>query len=806
MKKNIILILVLTFTLTVLCSCDMLPDFITEILGNENPEVHEHKWSEATCLLPMTCECGATDGKALGHDMSEATCTEPGACKRCEAVDGSPLGHDMTEATCEEPKTCVRCGILSGEALGHDMTDPTCEEASVCLRCGISDGRLLTHVITHKYSDSALTYYCGNCDLEFSPETFFFLDGEGYDGMTGHVSNADNFTVADKEGRPVIKDGHYELINTTGTKGQLQIWIPSGTGRMTGFSSENSAVGVISFRINVLVDNGLTMRLCDTSSDGKRWSADWCIVEHFITVTKPKSANGLTNVYISGWNDMSIADVTLSDEKSFTGWIDIKIGVVIDSEADQITLYYYADGEYVGVATKDLTTSTNAINSIYISGTTALVGSGLMLDDVAFGYSPFGEWVFDSHEHVPFAASCTEATTCVICLAKMSDSLGHIGGEASCDKLAVCERCGEEWGEYNHDMTESTCQAPSVCTLCGQTDGELSSHRLLSSYSDGVMVYSCEVCDKSFTVQNGLYLDGSDHKYMTGVLNKNNFTTKDGTELPLIKDGAYCLINTSGVNSQFQLWIPSNTARGADVTSGFTSANYASGFFSFRFNSCTTVNSPVLRMQFVDHSSGADRWSEEWCIKDTFFKVTPVLTESQTTVDIIGIGDVLLSTVEIDPVTKYTGWIDVKIGIVLDPVSDQMTLHYYIDGEYCASKTVAITTSTGGINSIYVTGSTDAIGSGLMIDDIAFGYIKMANWKFDTCTHTWNAATCTSPKTCEECDRTVGSPLGHGGGVVSCESLAVCTRCKKTYGDYADHVIPSGRDSCTVCGYKPSDE
>lgn len=42
---------------------------------------HEHAWSDATCTEGQKCECGETQGEALGHDFVE------GVCSRCEAAD-----------------------------------------------------------------------------------------------------------------------------------------------------------------------------------------------------------------------------------------------------------------------------------------------------------------------------------------------------------------------------------------------------------------------------------------------------------------------------------------------------------------------------------------------------------------------------------------------------------------------------------------------------------------------------------------------------------------------------------------------
>ena len=42
---------------------------------------HAHAWSDATCTEAQKCECGETQGEALGHDYVA------GVCSRCQAVD-----------------------------------------------------------------------------------------------------------------------------------------------------------------------------------------------------------------------------------------------------------------------------------------------------------------------------------------------------------------------------------------------------------------------------------------------------------------------------------------------------------------------------------------------------------------------------------------------------------------------------------------------------------------------------------------------------------------------------------------------
>ena len=76
---------------------------------------HTHVWSDATCTEPKMCECGETEGEALGHDMvtdaaKAPTCTETGLtegshCSRCDAATTAQevvpvIDHSYAEGVC----------------------------------------------------------------------------------------------------------------------------------------------------------------------------------------------------------------------------------------------------------------------------------------------------------------------------------------------------------------------------------------------------------------------------------------------------------------------------------------------------------------------------------------------------------------------------------------------------------------------------------------------------------------------------------------------------------------------------------
>lgn len=52
-----------------------------------------------------------TEGEALGHDYSDATCTKPKTCKRCNMTDGDSLGHNWNDGEIIKKATCTESGM-----------------------------------------------------------------------------------------------------------------------------------------------------------------------------------------------------------------------------------------------------------------------------------------------------------------------------------------------------------------------------------------------------------------------------------------------------------------------------------------------------------------------------------------------------------------------------------------------------------------------------------------------------------------------------------------------------------------------
>ena len=99
----------------------------------------------------------------------------------------------------------------------------------------------------------------------------------------------------------------------------------------------------------------------------------------------------------------------------------------------------------------------------------------------------------------------------------------HIGGAASCTAKAVCDVCGEEYGDLTPHTLTQTAEKAATCTQAGQ-----------KAY------WTCSVCDKLFSDENGadeiqtpIAVEAIGHSYTHYVSNHDATCTADGTETAL---------------------------------------------------------------------------------------------------------------------------------------------------------------------------------------------------------------------------------------------------------------------------------
>ena len=918
-----------------------------------------------------------------------ASCDSDATCSAC----GKGIEHEYADPTCTAPATCKNpsCGAIdeTRPAINHEghMVAANCQAPATCSLCGHTEGEITSHKLSFKLYRGVLQYSCSTCDAIFIPSTeSCYLDGSDHDNMvpvnnyiTGYI------TASGSDGTPtnlpVIKtdengNKYYALIrdnrdpnkDSDGNpmRPQIQLWLPMNRAGFNGFNSANSAVGFYSFKINAYMDEGMTMSFVEASSG---WSESDAIQNIFsISTVQPgelinpeddeEKGERYQKILVTGLDhdgdtstpalllkELDVTGKTTVDEK-FSGWFDVYIGIVFNSSNDTFSLHYYIDGEYMGTVTKSLLTAGNGIKCVYISGNSAQPGSGLMIDDIAFGYLAGGEWNFDSDHTHTFdrvydqavatcvndgyivykctgcglignkkvtpalghkesdviegkAATCTEdgytsytectecgveigktiiysnghdyvikgkqptcvneasiKKTCKVCGDEVKETLpalGHLyASDADCTSGASCirEGCGfvndfpighsmapatcttpstctrencsyTEGSTIPHVMAPVSCAAPSTCTMCGEyTEGYKLNHTLTHTYKDSKVVYYCPTCDTSFTITNGYYLNGYNHDGMSGTSKNQNFTVEANTNLPYINDQHYELLSNTDTKSQFELWIPKDDS---SEGFGYSATSHASGFFSFKINAKIEGEGAdtELNISIIDGPSnqGAGRWTTNGVAAkitiskvDSNGKMTLSLNAAESSTG--KYTKIFSYTFDMDGANGFTGWTDIAFGMTLDSDADQITYHCYIDGIYKGSFSRELTTTANSINCVYFSGYTTGKGTGIMLDDIAFGYAANAPWTLDECQHkngrtkTVHAPTCVDEGytewICGECghclitDRlpTLG---GHIGGYATCTTQAKCIRCNKYYGDtLGGHV--GGNPTCEEMG------
>ena len=699
---------------------------------------------------------------ALGHDyLLTDDCNAQSICQRCGSMSTENIGHDYAPATCTEPATCRRenFGATTGEPLGHDMAEPNCTVPSTCKRCHVyTEGVKLPHVIEHKYEKSKLTYFCTLCDISFAIENGYFHNGSDHNSMTG-VNNSANYTVMSGTQLPAIKDDHYEFINTVGTKSQMQLWIPADTGADFGFSSANSAVGFLSFKMNVKADpssdgkGNLDIKLVDGASNqgDNRWKAGG--VAGHLTIEnlgdgKVTFKLGTVNVDGKQVNTHTIATPAVGADE-FSGWVDIKIGISLDYYSDQVTYHCYVDGEYVLSFSAELTTQTNSINCLYLSGNTSFEGSGVMFDDFAFGYTANSEWIFDTCNHnygaeTVVAPTCTaygytvktcsvcnyictdqivdaighietEAPTCENgsycerCKGYFGEALGHIGGTATCKEQATCERCGNKYGETKHTIVEATCDSAAYCSVCEEIFGDAVSHNPIAKFDieTSKLSYQCKYCEITYVLDNAYYQDGEN------ALGPVVTLCEDGSFECDTDNGYYDfeLKKAAAGNGKAWLWMPTN-GTGITTFEDFSNAKGAVGILSFSLDVYSPFEVKLIDSDF--RGSGDAFW--------TSYTKTALTTTapSDNVVTFKAADGSELTKVTVTDANQYTGWIDVAIGIEMVG-NGKMALHYYINGQYVKTVTTDLPLSAK-IDGVSFLAQTKTVGGGFKLDNIGFGY------------------------------------------------------------------------------------
>ena len=693
-----------------------------------------HQYGEATTVSP-TC---------LNKGYDESKCALCGHAKRSNYVDAT--GHDATPS-CYEAVNCGVCGEKAYDALGHD--------------------------IKTSYNGK-LVYSCERCsDFSLPIDTGYYLDGSNYNGMMGVANNnkTHGYTT-DASGLPAIVDGKYVFSKDTSVfadYGQLQIYVPNSASynTFTNFTTADNALGVLSFKINAKLDTGM-LRFIIRNMAAR--NANPRIEPNEFTLFQLNKPGTDGTMRIDGWGKTGLKTITLQD--GWTGELDVMIAIQLTDDG-KMKVFYYMNGELLDTAEGDLPLADGLINALYVTANSTGEGTGYVLDDLAFGYTTNAHWTFDGQKHnITPAASCSVPETCT---------------------------CGWTGATSEHNYVESTCFAPSTCSACGDKIGEYGIHKNVEqTLVDGKVAYQCTDCNTIYTnTTQQFYFDGSTHYTEMNPSQLNGkYTTVEGTDKPIIatdeNGNSYYqfvkLNDTTGTRSsteQAQVWIPYHCNDTSSKTAHFLEFKEgASGVVSLdlnygmdqRFEFYLCEGAPSNGTSWYD-GSGLGRINKHLIYIDGI---------QNNTITVTGWNGIVLGTYELkadETLTKYgaTGWFNITVGLTI--ANDKVTAYYYVDGKYIGTESVELTTEKNSITTAYINAYTAKANSGMLIDNLSFGYDRTGHYTLDGQTHVVTPGNgCATPDSCS-CGWVGELTANHSVTATNADGKLTysCANCTRTY-------------------------
>ena len=462
--KKVLLMLAITVIIFSLVSCqllDMLPDELVEKIPGLGGDDHEHVFSDATCTTPATCECGETEGEALGHSFVDGKC----ACGE-EDPDYVPHEHSYVDGKCEcgaEDPNYVPPHVHNYEAV---VTAPTCTEAgytTYTCACGDSYEADKTAALGHTYEAVVTAPTCTEA------------------GYTTNVCSCGDQKVIERT--PAL--GHtYEADVTAPTCTE------AGYTTFTcacGDSYKGANVAALGHSHSAIVtaptctEAGYTTYVC---ACGDSYVADETdviahdYIEGICSVCGAEDPNYCAHEYEENfWAHPELEAATCCTPG--TGVMQcVHCGdyYTFEIEIDP----YGHEWDYVNseiITAPDCSTMTDGV----IKVTCTLCGAS----------EEQVEYVFHTYENEEYVfATCTTDGSyyacCSVCGYEESyviEAGGHFNWYLECGQTGACMECGEEYTK-NHEYFEDAC-AP-MCVNCGAISPDAPGHNYVNGF--------CAVC------------------------------------------------------------------------------------------------------------------------------------------------------------------------------------------------------------------------------------------------------------------------------------------------------------------------
>ena len=453
---------------------------------------HEHSWSDATCTEPAKCECGETQGEALGHTAgAEATCTTAQTCTVCGVELVAKLGHVDANLDVD----CDREGCTGKVAPPADTVLSAFTANNLGSKLSTSGSYYVIGTIVEVLDQKNGVFLID----DGSGETFYFRLPKNAEGVS-HASWEIKLTLGDKvqvygkinkystntapNGQywPAIQSGvvtvleqhaHFvngEIVCTKDTLCACGAVVAPATGHID--ADENGLCDACNWDMNLVevhIAIGTDAKyngVVTNGDDGKAlywtWSAegfDAIIHKGTSTVTvyttakdymQLKKQNTLT---IVNKEDVTIKSIVISvTNATYLGHLKTALSGQYEYTADEVNFTVTIPLN----SAEDFVMENKASSTIYVNGVTVV-------------YAKKGAHVHEFKETITTPATCTEAgvkTFACECgegtYTEVIEALGHNFVEG------VCLRCEEKDPNYVPPCAHKDTGLDAKCDVCGE--------------------------------------------------------------------------------------------------------------------------------------------------------------------------------------------------------------------------------------------------------------------------------------------------------------------------------------------------
>ena len=421
-------------------------------------ELHTCSFSDATCTEPAKCECGKTQGEALGHTWDDATCEAPKTCSVCKVAEGEALGHSFAEGTCSV------CGATDPDYVAPEEKPEETVKPDYVLESkdleAVKYEQDNTRLTVNEYF--TLIFKSGG-KVEDSAEVVF---EDGY-SSTRRI----NFGGKINWSSGIVNKSAIE-IKTEGPV-TVKIWWVCGN------SDDERYMAICDIDKNVLAEtekgktyipyiSTLEVAEAGTYYIGCLGNGNYIYKIEIYKQAEPACQHEFEeNVFFHP--ELVAADCCHTGVAVFE-CIHCDYYYTEETPADPEAHGFWGDREVITEA--NCVTKTNGLEKVYCAN-----GCG-QYNEVEVLYSEVHNWDVQKETY----ATCTEAgeyyAVCTLCgevESYSSEANGHYNWFLTCGQTGNCLECGVEF-TMEHQGDPATCTDPMYCYNCWSSVGEALGH------------------------------------------------------------------------------------------------------------------------------------------------------------------------------------------------------------------------------------------------------------------------------------------------------------------------------------------